>query len=99
MISIKILVVLILLFICFISAALGYGFRIILDLGFVYFAIQTIIKFIANETISDDLILITCAFTLSYALAWGIGKLAEADKCVVEQQLKVEQEKEQWKTE
>lgn len=99
MISIKILVVLILLFICFISAALGYGFRIILDLGFVYFAVQTIIKFIANEEVSNNLVLITCAFTLSYALAWGIGKLAEADKCVAEQQMKAEQEKEKWKTE
>ena len=75
------------MFLCVILAAIlviniiaGYGFKILLDIGFVYFTMITIVSSMCNRAISEIDIILTCIFAACYVVTWSAEKISKSSK-------------------
>lgn len=75
-----------------ISVIIGYGFRILVDLGVCYFSMTVIMSAINNHPISEMDFLSTCLFAICYTVMWSVDKITKSDKTTAE-----ETDKENWK--
>lgn len=67
-----------------ISVMVGYGFRILVDLGACYFSMNAIMSAIINQPISEMEFLLTCLFTICYTVMWSVEKIAKSNKTIDE---------------
>lgn len=75
-----------------ISVIIGYGFRILVELGMCYFSMTVIMSAINNYPISEMDFLSTCLFAICYTVMWSVDKITKSDKTTTE-----ETDKENWK--
>lgn len=75
-----------------ISVVIGYGFRILIDLGACYFSMTVIMSAINNHPISEMDFLLTCLFAICYTAMWSVDKFTKSNKATAE-----ETDKENWK--
>ena len=75
-----------------ISVIVGYGFRILVDLGVCYFSMTVIMSAINNHPISEMDFLLTCLFAICYTVMWSVDKFTKYNKTTVEAT-----DKENWK--
>ncbi len=75
-----------------ISVLIGYGFKILLDLGMCYFSMTAIVSVINNQPINEMEFLSTCLFVVCYTVAWSVGKITKSNKTTAEGT-----DKENWK--
>ena len=75
-----------------ISVIVGYGFRILVDLGVCYFSMTMIMSAINNHPISEMDFLLTCLFAICYTAMWSVDKITKSNKAIAE-----ETDKENWK--
>ena len=75
-----------------ISVIIGYGFRILVDLGVCYFSMTVIMSAINNHPISEMDFLPTCLFAICYTVMWSVDKITKSNKATAE-----ETDKENWK--
>lgn len=75
-----------------ISVVIGYGFRILVDLGVCYFSMAVIMSALNNHPISEMDFLLTCLFAICYTVMWSIDKITKSNKTTAE-----ETDKENWK--
>lgn len=67
-----------------ISVMVGYGFRILVDLGACYFSMNVIISAISNHPISEIEFLLACLFIICYTVMWSVEKIAKSNKTIDE---------------
>ena len=67
-----------------ISVIVGYGFRILVDLGVCYFSMTMIMSAINNHPISEMDFLLTCLFAICYTVMWSVDKFTKSNKTTVE---------------
>lgn len=67
-----------------ISVMVGYGFRILVDLGACYFSMNVIMSAIINQPISEMEFLLACLFTICYTVMWSVEKIAKSNKTIDE---------------
>lgn len=66
------------------SVLIGYGFKILVDLGACYFSMNVIMSAISNQPISEMEFLLTCLFTICYTVMWSVEKIAKSNKIIDE---------------
>jgi hypothetical protein len=67
-----------------ISVMVGYGFRILVDLGACYFSMNVIMSAIINQPISEIEFLLACLFIICYTVMWSVEKIAKSNKSIDE---------------
>lgn len=67
-----------------ISVMVGYGFRILVDLGACYFSMNVIMSAIINQPISEMEFLLACLFTICYTVMWSVEKISKSNKTIDE---------------
>lgn len=67
-----------------ISVMVGYGFRILVDLGACYFSMNVIMSAISNHPISEIEFLLACLFIICYTVMWSVEKIAKSNKTIDE---------------
>lgn len=67
-----------------ISVMVGYGFRILVDLGACYFSMNVIMSAIINQSISEMEFLLACLFTICYTVMWSVEKISKSNKTIDE---------------
>ena len=75
-----------------ISVIVGYGFRILVDLGVCYFSMTMIMSAINNHPIGEMDFLLACLFAICYTVMWSVDKITKSNKTAAE-----EIDKENWK--
>lgn len=68
-----------------ISVVIGYGFRILVDLGACYFSMTVIMSAINNHPISEIDFLLICLFDICYTVMWSVDKFTKSNKATAEE--------------
>lgn len=66
------------------SVVVGYGFKILVDLGTCYFSMNVIMSAISNHPISKIEFLLACLFIICYTVMWSVEKIAKSNKSIDE---------------
>jgi len=66
------------------SVVVGYGFKILVDLGACYFSMNVIMSAISNQPISEIEFLLVCLFTICYTVMWSVEKITKSNKSIDE---------------
>lgn len=66
------------------SVLIGYGFKILVDLGACYFSMNVIMSAISNQPISEIEFLLACLFTICYTVMWSAEKIVKSNKTIDE---------------
>lgn len=64
------------------SVLIGYGFRILVDLGACYFSMNVIMSAIINQPISEIEFLLACLFAICYTVMWSVEKIAKSNESI-----------------
>lgn len=67
-----------------ISVFIGYGLKILVDLGACYFSMNVIILAVINQPISEMEFLLACLFTICYTVMWSVEKIEKSNKTIDE---------------
>nr|DAH20468.1 MAG TPA: hypothetical protein [Bacteriophage sp.] len=78
------LVMALIMIVTVISVMVGYGFRILVDLGACYFSMNVIMSAIINQPISEIEFLLACLFIICYTVMWSVEKIAKSNKTIDE---------------
>lgn len=76
------LVMMLITIVTIISVVVGYGFRILVDLGACYFLMNVIMSAIINQPISEIEFLLACLFAICYTVMWSVEKIAKSNKSI-----------------